>query len=82
MRVAKRRQRQGYDMYNPDDKHWATVDPKTNVFLKASDHPTVKEEVKWYNSDDPKAVDWRKEYKLVTHTPGGRELKFYKYEKR
>ena len=82
MRVAKRRKRQGYDMYDPKTQHWSTVDPVTNVFLKSSDHPSVKEEVNWFKSDDPKAVEWREQYNLVTHTPGGRELKYYKYEKK
>lgn len=82
MRVAKKRERQGYEMRDPESGHYATVDPVTNVFLKSSNHPTVQLEVDWYNSDDPSAVEWRKKMKLVTHTPGGRELKFYKYVER
>ena len=33
MRVAKKRQRQGYDVYDPETKHYSTVDPKTGKFL-------------------------------------------------
>jgi|TARA_R100001230_G_C5531073_1_gene64990 hypothetical protein len=80
MRVAKKRQRQGYDVYDPETKHYSTVDPKTGKFLKSSDHPTVNMEIDWYNS--PEGADFKKEYKLVTHRPSGRKRRFYKYVKR
>ena len=82
MRVAKKRERQGYEMKDPESGHYSTVDPVTGVFLKSSKHPTVNLELDWYNSEDPSAVEWRKKMKLVTHTPRGRELKFYKYVER
>lgn len=33
-------------------------------FLKGKDHPTLQKELDWYNSDDPEAVEFRKNYRL------------------
>ena len=79
-RIAKKRLRQGYDMYDEKSGHWSIVDPKTLKFLKSSDHPAVNMEIDWYNS--PEGADFKKEYKLVTHRPSGRKRRFYKYVKR
>ena len=82
MRVAKRRQRQGYNVYDPETKHWSTVDPKTHKFLKRSSHPTLQLEIDWYNS--PEGAEFKKEYELVTHRRKGKgkERNYYKYKKR
>lgn len=45
-------------------------------FMKSSSHPTVQEEINWYNSDRPDAVEFRKEYELQKIQP------YYKYVKR
>jgi len=80
MRVANRRQKQGYGVYDEETQHWSSVDPKTNKFLKSSKHPTVNKEVDWYNSDAGKS--FRDEYRLVTKNVFGGEKKYYKYKKR
>lgn len=42
------------------------LDPKTGVyeFMKAKDHPTLKYELDWYNSNDPEAIKFRNAYDL------------------
>lgn len=42
------------------------LDPKTGVyeFMKAKDHPTLKYELDWYNSNDPEAIQFRNSYDL------------------
>lgn len=42
------------------------LDPKTGVyeFMKAKDHPTIKYELDWYNSNDPEAIQFRNSYDL------------------
>jgi len=80
MRAAKRRQKQGYNVYDTETKHWSSVDPKTNKFLKSSKHSTLHKELDWYNSDDGK--DFKKGYKLVTKNILGKERNYYKYKKR
>ena len=79
MRVAKKRERQGYEMKGPDD-HYYTIDPKTNRFLKSKDHPTLHKELDWYYSDAGK--EFRDKHKLVTHNKLGKEKKYYRYKKR
>ncbi len=79
MRVAKKRQRQGYDMYDEKSGHWSTVDPKTGKFLKSSDHPTVNKEIDWFYSDDPTAKAFRGVFDLKTKNLFGKKKKFYKY---
>lgn len=41
-------------------------DPKTGVyeFMKAKNHPTLKYELEWFNSDDPEAVQFRNNFNL------------------
>lgn len=80
IRIAKHRQKQGYDVYDPKTKHWSSVDPKTNKFLKSSKHSTLYKELDWYNSDDGKK--FKEDYKLVTKNILGRERNYYKYKKR
>ena len=80
IRIAKRRQKQGYDVYDPKTKHWSSVDPKTNKFLKSSKHSTLDKELDWYNSNDGK--EFKEDYKLVTKNILGRERNYYKYKKR
>jgi len=53
--------------------HGNTIEPNTLRFLKASHHPTLSEELKWYNSDEQNAVEFRSKYDLDTRG------KFYKY---
>lgn len=56
------------ELERSDEKHLRSVymNPDTGVyeFVKRKDHPTLKQELDWYNSDDPEAVDFRGEYKL------------------
>ncbi len=42
------------------------LDPKTGIyeFMKAKNHPTLKYELEWFNSDDPEAVQFRNNYDL------------------
>lgn len=42
------------------------LNPKTGIyeFMKAKDHPTLKYELDWYNSNDPEAVQFRNNYDL------------------
>lgn len=79
MRVAKKRERQGYNMKDATG-HWSSVDPKTGKFLKSSKHPTVHKETDWYKSESGK--EFRKTHKLVTKNKLGREKKFYKYKRK
>lgn len=79
MRLAKKRQRQGYKMKGPDG-HWSTVDPKTGKFLKSRKHPTLHKEIDWYKSKQGES--FRKKNKLVTKGPLGTKRKYYKYEPR
>lgn len=45
-------------------------------FMKSPDHPTIKYEIEWYNSDSPDAVEFRKNYELQKSLP------YWKYVKR
>ena len=45
-------------------------------FMKSSSHPSVQEEINWYNSGKPDAVEFRREYELQKVQP------YYKYVKR
>jgi hypothetical protein len=80
VRRAEKRQRQGYDLYDEETKHWSSVDPKTGKFLKGSKHPTIDKEVDWYNSE--KGANFKINNRLVTHNILGKEKKYYKYEPR
>lgn len=42
------------------------LDPKTGIyeFMKAKNHPTLKYELEWFNSNDPEAVQFRNSYNL------------------
>lgn len=68
-----------------DDKLWHgnSVAYNKNTdnyeFMKPRNHPTVHYETDWYSSDEPNAVQFRKEYDLQDdkNRPG-----FYKYQKR
>ena len=42
-------------------------------FMKSKNHPTLKYELEWYNSDDPEAIQFRKQYDLDTSKD------YYKY---
>lgn len=49
--------------YTPDRKgHLPTVNEKTGEFLKSSKHPTVKQELDWYNSKE--ASSFREKNKI------------------
>lgn len=37
-------------------------------FLKRKEHPTLRYELDWYNSNDPEAIEFRNKYKLDTMT--------------
>ena len=80
VRRAEKRQRQGYDLYDEETKHWSSVDPKTGKFLKGSKHPTIDKEVDWYNSE--KGANFKINNRLVTHNIFKKEKKYYKYEPR
>ena len=60
--------------------HGYTVNPFTGVFLKSRNHPSVKEELDWYNS--PQGADFRRDYELKKTNSLGRPRKFFKYKKR
>ena len=80
VRRAEKRQRQGYDVYDEETKHWSSVDPKTGKFLKDSKHPTLNKELDWYNSEE--GANFKVNNRLVTHNIFGKEKKYYKYEPR
>lgn len=42
------------------------LNPKTGIyeFMKAKNHPTLKYELEWFNSDDPEAIKFRNAYDL------------------
>lgn len=44
------------------------LNPETGIyeFMKSKNHPTLHFETEWYNSNDPEAVDFRKNYMLDT----------------
>ena len=54
--------------YNPDTDEYE--------FMKSKDHPTLKEELDWYNSNKPDAVAFRDEFYLDTSGD------YYKYKRR
>ena len=58
--------RRAYELdYTPDENgHLPTVDSETLRFLKKSNHPTIKLEEDWYNSNDPEAVEFKSKYDL------------------
>lgn len=35
-------------------------------FMKSKNHPTIQKELEWFNSNDPEAIKFRKNYKLDT----------------
>lgn len=51
------------------------LNPETNTyeFMKSKDHPTLKYELDWYNSNDPEAVQFRNSYDL------DKSGEYYKY---
>lgn len=59
--------------------HGFSIFPLTGEFLKSKNHPTVQNELDWYNSDDAK--DFREEYDLITEEDG-KPLTYYKYKKK
>jgi hypothetical protein len=46
----------------------AYKNPQTGIyeFMKSKNHPTLNEELKWYNSNDKEAINFKKNYKLDT----------------
>jgi hypothetical protein len=44
----------------------AYKNPKTGIyeFMKSKNHPTVQKELEWFNSNDPEAIQFRKDYYL------------------
>lgn len=58
------------EAFAKSDAHLRSVymNPKTGVyeFMKSKDHPTLKYELDWYNSDDPEAIKFRNDYSLDT----------------
>ena len=57
-----------------------SVNPFTNKFLKSRSHPTVQEELDFYNS--PQGADFKREHELKKTNALGRPRKFFKYKKR
>lgn len=51
------------------------LNPETGIyeFMKSKNHPTLHFETEWYNSNDPEAIDFRKNYMLDTSG------EYYKY---
>lgn len=60
--------------------HAFTVAKNPNLdeyeFMKSPQHPTIQQELDWYNSNDPEAISFRREYQLQKVQP------YYKYVKR
>lgn len=60
--------------------HAFTVAKNPNVdeydFMKSSSHPTIQKELDWYNSDNPDAISFRRDYELQKVEP------YYKYVRR
>jgi len=54
-----------------DGPHFASVDPKTGVFLKSKNNPTLQKELDWYNS--PEGRDFKSKHDLDTSG------EFYRY---
>lgn len=74
----KEAQRRGMFTQEKDGWHASTIawNPKTGEgeFMKSPDHPSIQEEVNWYNSDN--GAKFRSEYELVKSSP------YWKYIKR
>lgn len=45
-------------------------------FMKSPSHPTIQKEIDWYNSNDPEAIEFRKNYELQQTGP------YWKYVRR
>lgn len=58
--------------------HAPSVESNTLRFLKPKSHPTVQMELDWYNSDEPEAIEFRKNYELKKRPL----LRYYKYKER
>lgn len=63
---------------NPDgttsyNYHGNSVEANTGRFLKPKNHPSLYKELEWYNSNEPDAMKFRSENKLV------KSGKYYKY---
>lgn len=58
------------DAFAKSDGHLrsAYINPETGIyeFMKSKDHPTLKYELDWYNSNDPEAIQFKKDYSLDT----------------
>lgn len=52
----------GFAVKEEDGWHFSTVDPETNIFLKGKNHPTIKKEIAWYNSED--GANFKKNFDL------------------
>ena len=72
---------QGKNMFFPewDGFHATSVayNPDYGIyeFMKSPDHPSIRYETDWYNSDAPDAIEFRKQYKLYIPEDGSS----YKY---
>jgi hypothetical protein len=58
------------DAFAKSDAHLNSVylNKQTGIyeFMKSKDHPTLKYELDWFNSSDPEAIQFRKDYSLDT----------------
>ena len=74
----KEARRRGMFTQEKDGWHASTIawNPKTGEgeFMKSPDHPSIQQEIDWYNSDN--GSDFRSEYELVKSSP------YWKYVKR
>lgn len=74
----KEARRRGMFTQEKDGWHASTIawNPKTGEgeFMKSPNHPSIQQEIDWYNSDD--GSDFRSEYELVKSSP------YWKYVKR
>ena len=74
----KEARRRGMFTQEKDGWHASTIawNPKTGEgeFMKSPDHPSIQQEIDWYNSDN--GADFRSEYELVKSSP------YWKYVKR
>lgn len=74
----KEARRRGMFTQEKDGWHASTIawNPETGEgeFMKSPDHPSIQQEIDWYNSDN--GSDFRSEYELVKSSP------YWKYVKR
>ena len=82
--------RRAYELAPREELNKFANDPKAHLrsvyknkngvyeFMKSKQHPTIQEELNWYNSNEPEAVSFKSEY-LLEDAP---DANYYQYRKR